>query len=62
MDRNTWIKKCADKICEFYGIGYRRTAERYAAAYVDSQSVNDDPIGAAILIMEGISYANDRRA
>jgi hypothetical protein len=59
MTRKQWIATCAAKIVEFYGNGFRRRAEAAAADYLDRQSLDDDPIGAAVLIMEGFTMARE---
>jgi len=55
MTKPEWIKACADQICKFYGEGARRQAEQAAQYRVEMQSTEDDPIGEALLIMEGWS-------
>ena len=58
MTEAEWIKKFADKICEFYGEEFRAQAERAASDCIQNHGLGDDPIASAVLVMEGWSMFN----
>lgn len=60
-ERKEWSRSFVNEIVKFYGEGCRRQAEDAAVDYLSMQSVKDDPIGAAVLVMEGWSYAQLER-
>ncbi|KPF98823.1 hypothetical protein IP86_10895 [Rhodopseudomonas sp. AAP120] len=63
--QDEWIREVGNVIVRYYGEEARERAEQFARnslyGYAPDDLVKDDPTAEAVLIMEGWSYAEERR-